>query len=62
VTDRPLAGRVDHAADGIVKRLHRRMRNVDHHEIGLGVRGDPPEIVAPQRAGAPNRRGGEHVG
>jgi hypothetical protein len=37
------------------------MRNVDHHEIGFGTRGQPPEIVAAQRAGAPNRRGSEHV-
>jgi hypothetical protein len=33
-----LAGGVDHAADRIVKRLHRRMGNIDHHEVVFGAR------------------------
>src|SRR4029077_17504029 len=33
---RPLAGGIDETADRIVKRLHRRVGVIDHHEAGFG--------------------------
>jgi hypothetical protein len=50
---RPLAGGIDQTADRIVKRLNRRMGDIDHHGIGFGARRDPPEIVAAERAAPP---------
>jgi hypothetical protein len=48
---RPLAGRIDEAADRIVKRLHRRVLDVDHYKVGSGAWRDPPEIVAARDGG-----------
>src|SRR6516225_1326889 len=50
--DRPLAGCIEQAADRIVKRLHRRVFDVDHEKICSGARRHPPEIIAAKRAGA----------
>jgi hypothetical protein len=36
--------------------------DINHHEIGLGARRDPPEIVAAERAGATDRGRREDIG
>lgn len=60
--DRPLAGCIEQAADRIVKRLHRRVLDVDHEKIGSGARRRPSEIIAAKRAGAADRGGREDIG
>ena len=44
-----LAAGIEHAADRIGERLHRRMGDIDHHKVGFGAWRDPPQIVAAQR-------------
>ena len=48
-------------ADRIVKRLHRRMCDIDHHEVGLGAWRDPPQITAAQPTRAADCGGSEDV-
>ena len=62
VAHRALGRRIDEAADRVVERPHRRMLGIDDHEIRLGAGREPAEIVATERVGTADGRGGEDVG
>src|SRR6516162_3654574 len=62
VAHRALGRRIDEAADRVVERPHRRMLGIDDHEIRLGAGREPAEMVATERAGTADGRGGEDVG